>query len=142
MMKIVAIVVLVAVLLVAAIWGYQLITAGEMKFEVPRDFKGLIVLRAGNNGQSPKDWLTVPEDGIVEVTSLKPYKDYYQVKARWSNGDSLVVASMGRDNHLQGVNFWTLPLPGNAKAYYFYVGNFEGLKAEMAEKEKSLYSYP
>lgn len=115
-MKTIALVVLAVVLAIAAVWGYQLATAGKMNFKVPNEFRGLIVLKAGNGGQSPKDWLSVPQDGVVNVTSLDPYKNYYQVKARWSDGGDIVVAAMGRDNHLEGVNYWTLSLPGNAKA--------------------------
>ena len=65
-----------AIGLFAFAFAYQVITAGEMKFEVPRDFRGLVILKPDSGGQNPREWLKIPTTGSIKVSKGKPYANY------------------------------------------------------------------
>ena len=129
-----------AIGLFAFAFAYQVITAGEMKFEVPRDFRGLVILKPDSGGQNPREWLKIPTTGIIKVSNFKPYSNYYTVKAKWEDGEKLEVVSSGR-TEIERLSFWTLPLRGDSKAFYFFVGTRGELKKIWSDEfRKKLYS--
>jgi len=111
-----------------------------MKFLVPRDFTGLVILKPDCGGQNPREWLKVPTSGIIKVSNFKPYSNYYIVTAKWEDGEELEVVSSGR-TEIERLSFWTLPLRGDSKAYYFFVGTRVELKNIWKDDfRKELYS--
>lgn len=126
--------------LLAIVFTYQVIAAGEMKFEVPKNFRGLVTLEMSENGQLPSDWLKVPRNGVVKVSTFKLYSNYYKVRARWENGKNLEVVSSNNKN-IEDLSFWTLPLRGDSKAFYFFVGTRQELREIWNDElQKKLYN--
>jgi hypothetical protein len=132
--------ILVVVLVLVAVLAYPILTSGTMRFLIPEDFRGLIVLKEGSNGQVPGDWLNVPEDGVVVVDSMRVFRDYYRINAKWENEEPVQKAIFGRDNDkYDEVMFWELPLPGTGDRFYFYVGRIDDLRGQWEEMRSDLY---
>lgn len=117
-----------------------ILRSGTMQFSIPVDFRGFIIVR-GNSGADAvaSQWLEVPDDGIVEIASMEPFKNYYRMKVRWADGTPIESRLFGRENDFTGVAFWRLPLPGDGKRFYFYVGTIDELKAEWESRKAELY---
>lgn len=131
--------ILLVALVLVALLAYPILTSGTMRFLIPENFRGFMVLKEGANGQSSGEWFEVPKDGVVVVDSVRLFLDYYQVEAKWMGGDSIEVVSLGRDNDHEGVGFWTLPLPAEGGRFFFFVGDFGELRKQWDESRRCLY---